>query len=295
MNRRTSLGPTIRTLPIASVAMSCEPDPAANLQRIAACVTRIKAEHPHVRLVHFGETILGWYFKKGETAAYHARIAEPIPGPAVDRLAAVAREHAVYLSFGMTERAGDAIHNSQVLLSPSGEVRAVHRKVCQTAPVFAAGDRPITVAEVDGVRVVLLICADVQDFRVVRAIRRARADLVLASLADYGTDLRLARMIGCLLDTPAVTANRTGREGATSWPGMIVSVDRCGRVRQHAVGGEHVLVERFRFGADRAAARLARRVVGGGRIVCLSAAMIGGGVARAVAGRLHRKPATTSS
>jgi hypothetical protein len=76
---------------------------------------------------------------------------------------------------------------------------------------------------------------------------------------------------------------------------MIVSVDRCGQVRQHAAGGEHILVERLRFGTDNAASRLARRLVGGGRIVCLSAAMIGEGLTRAAARRLHRKPAATKS
>ena len=117
MTTQTPFGSPARTLTVASVAMACDLDPAVNRVRIAERVARICADRPDVRLVHFGETILGWYFKMGETAAYHRRIAEPIPGPSVERLAAVAREHGVYLSFGMTERAGEAIHNAQILLA----------------------------------------------------------------------------------------------------------------------------------------------------------------------------------
>lgn len=274
MTAQTPSRSPARALTIASVAMACDLDPAVNRARIAERVARICTDRPDVRLVHFGETILGWYFKKGETAAYHRRIAEPITGPSVERLAAVAREHGVYLSFGMTEKAGEAIHNSHVLLGPDGRVVAVHRKLCRKDPVFAPGERRITTAEIDGVRLALLICADVQDFQVLRAIRRTRADLVLGSLADYGTDLRLARMIGCLLDTRAITANRVGQEGPRNWPGLIVDVDRSGRIRRHRMGGEDVLVETLAFRRDRFFVRAVRRIAGAGRIVLLSLAMM---------------------
>jgi 5-aminopentanamidase len=273
-----------RTLDIATVAMTCDLDPAANQCRIANHVARIKAEHPEVRLVHFGETILGWYVKKGETKAYHERIAQPIPGPAVDGLRAVAREHGLYLSFGMTERAGEAIHNAQVVLSPDGDVLAVHRKVCRNDPVFAPGRDVLSTVSVDGVRAVLLICSDVQDLRVLRAIRRAHADLVLGSLADYGTDLRVTRMIGCLLDTRAVTANRAGQEGTRFWPGLIAIVGRLGRIESHALGKEQYLIATLSFGKDSALLRAARRWAGAFKIAGILCVM----GAHSIARRLRR-------
>jgi hypothetical protein len=263
-----------RALAVATVAMACDPDPAVNRNRIAENVRRIRRNHPEVRLVHFGETILGWYFKKGETAAYHRRIAEPIPGPSTTALAALAREQDVYLSFGMTEKAGDAIHNSQVLIGPDGRVLAVHRKLCPKDPVFAPGGGLLTTADVDGVRVAVIICSDVHDFRVLRAIRRARVDVVLAGLADKGTELTIARIVGCLFDAWSLTANRFGQEGPAFWPGLITVADPVGRVRQHAVGKEHILFETLLIGSNRAYARVARRFVAGTRLFGLSAVLI---------------------
>jgi predicted amidohydrolase len=277
----------VRRLTIATVAMSCDLSSEVNRARITDHVVRIHSQHPDVRLVHFGETILGWYFKKGETAAYHRRIAEPIPGPSTDALAALARAHDIYLSFGMTERAGDAIHNSQVLIAPDGKVLAVHRKLCPKDPVFAPGDQFLTTADVDGARVALIICADVQNFRVLRAIRRARVDVVLAGLADTGAELSIARIVGCLFDAWSITANRFGLEGSTFWPGLISVVDPIGWVRGHAVDKEQVLVETLRIGSNRVLPRVARRFVAAARLFGLPFALIGQTAARRLA-RLWR-------
>jgi predicted amidohydrolase len=296
MNRKTPTGDAARrrTLRIAALAMACDLDPAVNQRRMADHVARVKAKHPDVRLVHFGETILGWYFKKGETKAYHERIAQPIPGPAVDGLAAVARKHGVFLSFGMTERAGDAIHNAHVVLSPDGDVLAVHRKVCRNDPVFAPGHDIATIADICGVRAALLICSDVQDFRVLRAIRRAHADVVLASLADFGTDLWITRMIGCLLDTRAVTANRVGQEGARFWPGLLSIVDRFGRIEEHALGKEQALVATLSFDRDSDLARLARRCAGAAKIAGIVCVMAVRAFVHAIVARASRSPASVS-
>ncbi len=281
-----------RRLTIAAVAMACDLEPEVNRARIADHVARIHSQHPDVRLIHFGETILGWYFKKGETAAYHRRIAEPIPGPSTEALAALARANNVYLSFGMTERAGDAIHNAQVLIAPNGEVLAVHRKLCPKDPVFAPGGDLLTTADVDGARVALIICADVQDLRVLRAIRRARVDVVLAGLADTGTELTIARIVGCLFDAWSITANRFGQEGSTFWPGLISVADPIGRVRGHAVGKEQVLVQTLRFGSNRSLSRVARRFVAAARLFGLPFALIGRMAARRLPRLWRRAPET---
>lgn len=282
----------VRRLTIATVAMACDLNPEVNRARITDHVVRIHSQHPDVRLVHFGETILGWYFKKGETAAYHRRIAGPIPSPSTDALAALARAHDVYLSFGMTERADDAIHNSQVLIAPDGKVLAVHRKLCPKDPVFAPGGGLLTTADVDGARVALIICADVQNFRVLRAIRRARVDVVLAGLADTGAGLTIARIVGCLFDAWSITANRFGQEGSTFWPGSISVVDPIGRVRGHAVGKEQVLVETLRIGSNRVLSRVARRFVVAARLFGLPFALIGRMALRRLARLWRTAPAT---
>ncbi|MFC8191030.1 carbon-nitrogen hydrolase family protein [Cellulomonas sp. NPDC057328] len=99
---------------------------------------------------------LGW------THASAAALAEPIPGPRVDALAAAAREHGVLVAAGLTERAGAHVHNSAVLISASGELLLRHRKIHEldfaralytTGGSLAVADTPIG-------RVGLDICAD---------------------------------------------------------------------------------------------------------------------------------------
>ncbi len=52
-----------------------------------------------------------------------------VPGPATQPFEKIAREHQVHLMLGVYERAGDARHNSTVLISPEGRVIGVYRKV----------------------------------------------------------------------------------------------------------------------------------------------------------------------
>ncbi|MBX7211584.1 MAG: carbon-nitrogen hydrolase family protein [Verrucomicrobiaceae bacterium] len=52
-----------------------------------------------------------------------------VPGPATQPFEKIAREHQVHLMLSVYERAGDARHNSTVLISPEGKVVGVYRKV----------------------------------------------------------------------------------------------------------------------------------------------------------------------
>ncbi|HEX8916815.1 MAG TPA: carbon-nitrogen hydrolase family protein [Humisphaera sp.] len=68
-------------------------------------------------------TIDPWFRPRDVT-----EVAEPVPGPTTERFGRLARERGIWLLIGMIERAGAAAHNAAVLLSPAGEVAAVHRK-----------------------------------------------------------------------------------------------------------------------------------------------------------------------
>ena len=229
-------------LAVATVCMQCDPSPEVNLERMAEMIRGIKQDHPSVRLVFFGETILGWFYRGDETQSYHERIAETIPGPATGVIADLAAAHGVYVSFGMTERGDGVLHNAQVLIDPNGEILAVHRKVKIRNPVFEPGDRPLTTASIDGFTVATAICADFRHPQVLRQIRRARPDIVLASLADYATGLLLPRMMGSLFDAWTLVANRYGEEPPILWHGLITATDRMARLRDQHVGSPHVLV-----------------------------------------------------
>lgn len=234
-----------RVLSLATVAMTPALDPSKSRERLCALIAQAKSDKPDLRLIHFGETTLGWFHKKGESKAYHAGIAETIPGPTSDAVATMAREHELYVSFGLSERAEGKVYNSQVLISPQGDVIAKHRKFWMRSPAFDQGERGLTVADVDGARIALLICADARSLWLMRAIRRARADIVLASLADYGVDKRLNRMMGSFYDAWNVVANRCSEEPPITWPGMITITDRWTRLRGHGVGREQILYARI--------------------------------------------------
>ena len=262
------------SLTIAAATIAPSPEPSATRERIREVIESTLDAHPDVRLILFGEVILGWFGKKGRTREYHRSIAEPIPGPSTRFIADLAREHGVYGSFGLSERADDAVYNTQVLLSPDGELIASHRKFWVINPAFTAGDRVLTTAEVDGAKVALLICADVRSLSVLREIRKRRVDVVLAGLADYGKDAAMSKIIGTFFDAWAFTANRYGAEDSIRWHGLTTITDRWGRLVQSSVGRECVLVQDVALGSGSAWSRIARRTLVPFRTAGLIVAMI---------------------
>ncbi len=57
-------------------------------------------------------------------------LAEPVPGPAVDRIAAIARDRAMWVLAGsVAERTEEHIHNTSVLFDRTGELVASYRKI----------------------------------------------------------------------------------------------------------------------------------------------------------------------
>jgi nitrilase len=68
-----------------------------------------------------------------------------VPGPATDRLAAIAAEHGIWLVVGVEERepTGSTIYNTVLYLSPDGELVDRHRKLVPTGSertVWGMGD-----------------------------------------------------------------------------------------------------------------------------------------------------------
>jgi predicted amidohydrolase len=253
-----------RQLIAATVALTPDSEPQVTFKRMEAVVERAKRVHDGVRLILFGETILGWFYRGDQTGAYHHSIAESIPGPLTDRVADLARKHRVYICFGLTETEDGVLYNAQVLLSPDGDVIAKHRKFLIRNKIFTQGAEKLTLASVDGVKVALLVCADVRSGELIRAIRRERVDLVLASLSDDSKKRILNRLMSALLDAWVLVANRYGEEGAWLWSGLISVSDPWLRLRGWSIGEENVLIRSIRVTRIGHAARCLRRVLVGG-------------------------------
>ncbi len=184
--------PSARPLEVVLVSLPPEGQPGLNRERMVAALEQVQTEHPSARLVAFGEASLGWYWK-GLDGNYQRSIAEPLDGPTVTQLRALAKQQGRYVSFGFAELAGDDVFNAAVVIDPAGEVIAHHRKT-RLVPMdewsgFKAAPRALTRFQLDGVEAVLLICADFNDEGLRADISKdATVQLVLLPQASAGLD-----------------------------------------------------------------------------------------------------------
>lgn len=97
-------------------------DPAANLNRALEAVD--EARRRSADIVVLPECLdLGWLAPEAATQA------EPIGGQRTAALKEAARSGCIYVAAGLTERAGDRVYNTAVLIDPDGTVVLVHRKI----------------------------------------------------------------------------------------------------------------------------------------------------------------------
>lgn len=224
-------------LNIASVSMQCSKDKQENLDKMISMIEKIMAEKPQTRLIVFGETILGWYYKADEPEAYQGRIAETIPGPATSTIGVLADSLDIYIVFGMTEIKESKLYNSQVLLNPEGEIEAVHRKVhffdWDEESGFTKGDQK-TIVEIDGIKTGMIICADVQSLWLTKGLVDEPIELLLHSLASNADEFTIDA-VARQFNSWVVFANRCGEEDNADYSGTCYISDPAGTIR---VGGE---------------------------------------------------------
>ena len=246
-----------RNLDVAIVTMHIDEDPAVNRQRIITAVRETARVHPRTRLIVFGELALGWFWhgeRDGvpfddtvkESTEYHERIAEPAPGPTANALGQVAREHDVYISYGFTERDGERIYNSQALIAPDGSLLDVRRKQHLASPMFTSGAEPPRVVDVDGSRVVTIICSDDNNPTIRKAVRRLNPDIVLQPLCDPWASWTAAapdRLHASYYCSALLLPNRVGGEPqpASRYRGFANIYTSYGKLLVRSVGRECVL------------------------------------------------------
>ncbi len=121
-------------LTVAAVCMNAKTDVAANLDTFTAYIS--EASEKGACLIVFPEIALqqnpGWgtssYLPTEAELEYVHDSAETIPGPSTEVLVQIAREHSIFVIFGMTEKSlnGD-LYNTSVFLGPTG-ILGKHRK-----------------------------------------------------------------------------------------------------------------------------------------------------------------------
>ena len=152
--------------------------PEQNLERAARRIE--EAAGAGARLVVLPEACdLGWTHPSAH------RLAQPIPeGTSFRRIADAARANGVYVCAGLVERDGDAVFNTAVLVSPSGELLLRHRKIneLEIAWEFYGPGEGIGVCRTEIGVVGLLVCADgfAKEHFVGRALGYLGAEIILA-------------------------------------------------------------------------------------------------------------------
>ena len=155
-------------------------EPEANLGRAVAMIERAAAAGCQV--VVLPECMdVGWMHPTARD------LAQPVPGPTSDRVAAAAVAAGVYVVAGLTERAGDRIYNTAVLVAPDGQVLLKHRKINEldiAQEVYAIGDS-VGVAHTPLGTMAISVCADNFPDTLVFAHAQARmgAQLLLSPAA----------------------------------------------------------------------------------------------------------------
>jgi len=154
--------------------------PDERLERLEAALAQPGARG--LDLVACPELYMSGYF-------VHHRInerAEPSDGPFARRVGEVARRAKCAVVYGYPERDGDGVYNAVLCAGSDGRVLANHRKNMlpydYEERYFRRGDRPTTF-EVNGWKVGLLICYEVEFPEPVRWYAQAGCELVVAPTA----------------------------------------------------------------------------------------------------------------
>jgi predicted amidohydrolase len=178
-------------------------------------------------------------------------VAEPAGGPMAAAVAGIARAHGLAIAWSWPERAGDDVFIAAEIVDRDGTVLARHRKAhlygAGEAAAYAPGAGAPAVAELDGLRVGLLVCYDVEFPEQVRLLALAGVDLLAcptALNAPYDAVSTLLVPARAYENQLAIAyANRCGTENDLTYTGLSclvgpdgVDLARAGRTPVLLVG-----------------------------------------------------------
>jgi N-carbamoylputrescine amidase len=257
---------TARKVVLGLIQMAMGPEKAANVAKAGRAIA--DAARSGAGIVCLPELFASPYFCQVEDPDLFA-LAEPVPGPTTEAVAAAAREHHVVVVTPVFEqRAAGIYHNSAVVLGPGGETLGMYRKMhIPDDPLyyekyyFAPGDLGFVAVATPQAVLGPLICWDQWYPEAARLAALQGAELLLyptaigwhpkekaafgaAQLAAWQTAQR-AHAIANGVYVAAV--NRVGHEGAAGTPGLdfwghSFVADPFGTVLAEAGEGEETLV-----------------------------------------------------
>lgn len=206
---------------------------ADNLERIEREIDSVRRRFPWVQMVVIGELAAF-----GPDPAH----AQPMPGPAEQRLCDIAKRNHLWLVPGsMFERSGEQIFNTAPVIDPQGRVVARYRKMFPFYPYekgVAAGDQ-FVVFDVPGVaRFGVSICYDMWFPETTRSLAWLGAEVILhptmTNTIDRDIELSIARASAAtnqcwFIDINVAGDLGVGRSGIYAPGGDIVYEAGAGR------------------------------------------------------------------
>jgi formamidase len=238
-----------RIIGVVGVQVAPRPyDVEATFEKFAREVRGLAGSFPAFDLYVFPElylSALGSY-DDDRPAGYAARVAESVPGPLTERVGALARDVRKWIVAGsIYERNGSDLHNTAIVLSPSGELVAAYRKLFPWMPYEATvpGDTYTTFDIPDVGRFGLAICYDGWVPEIPRTLAWMGAEVIIQPTAtrtvDRQQELVLARANAITNQLFVVNPNNGGMFGA----GRSIIVDPEGRVLAQGGSGEEFLTQ----------------------------------------------------
>ncbi|MEU6052730.1 carbon-nitrogen hydrolase family protein [Streptomyces xanthochromogenes] len=179
-----------------------------------------------------------------------AKLAEPADGPSARAIADIAVRHGLAVVYGYPERDGDVVYNAAQLIGPDGTRLANYRKThlfgAFEQDAFTPGDQPVVQAELNGLRVGMMICYDVEFPENVRAHALAGTDLLLVPTAQMHPFQFVAESVVPVraFENQLYVAyvNRTGPEGEFEFVGLSCLAGPDGAARARAGRGTELVV-----------------------------------------------------
>lgn len=238
---------------IALVQQRAGPDRRENLERALEAMGR--ARDAGADLVLFPELAVDRFFpqRKGDPGV--AALAEPIPGPTSDRIAARARELGLVTVFNMYEAAGERRFDASPVFDADGTLLGVTRMVHITdyegfheKSYYAPGDARAPVYRTRAGRVGVAICYDRHYPEYMRALGVGGAELVAIPQAGtvgewpeglFEAEVRVAAFQNGYF---AALCNRVGKEGRLTFAGESFVADPEGRIAARGMSGREDLV-----------------------------------------------------
>jgi beta-ureidopropionase len=239
---------------IALAQLAASPDRAANLDKALDVMGR--AREAGAELIAFPEVILDRFFPQHPGDEKALALAEPVPGPTTERIAARARELGLVTVFNLYEldEHGRRFDSSPVF-DADGRLLGVTRMIHITdyegfheQDYYHPGDKGVPVYETRVGRIGVAICYDRHYPEVMRALGVAGAELVVIPQAGtvgewpeglYEAEVRTAAFQNGYF---AALANRVGEEANLHFSGESFVADPEGRVIARGVSLEEDLV-----------------------------------------------------